>query len=287
MTVVAVTGASGKTGRTVAEHLAESGIEVRAIDSAGPPGDRGTGPLPLLRADLTDYGQTVDALHGADAVVHLAAIPAPGFFPDAHTLSTNNAINSNVFLAAVKLGLQRVVWTSSETTLGFPFGDDTPPRYLPVDEAHYPMPRSTYALSKVVAATMADHLADWSGIPFVALCLSNVHEVSDYPKVPSFQADVRSRVFNLWGYIDVRDVALACRLALTAPVTGSRGYLIAADDTLMDTPSAELARQVFPDVPVTGALDGYASLLSNRRAREELGFRPAHSWRDEVPTTQA
>jgi len=287
MTVVAVTGASGKTGRTVAQHLAESGLEVRAIDSAGPPGDRGSGPLPLLRADLTDYGQTVDALHGVDAVVHLAAIPAPGFFPDAHTLSTNNAINGNVFLAAVKLGLQRVVWASSETTLGFPFGDDAPPRYLPVDEAHYPMPHSTYALSKVVAATMADHLADWSGIPFVGLCLSNVHELSDYPKVPSYQADVRSRVFNLWGYIDVRDVALACRLALTAPVTGSQTYLIAADDTLMDTPSAELTRQVFPDVPVTGALDGYASLLSNRLAGAELGFRPEHSWRDEVPATGA
>jgi len=107
-----------------------------------------------------------------DAVVHLANIPAPGLRTPALTLSANTTMNSNVFLAAATLGLQRVVWASSETTLGLPF--DVPPRYAPVDEEHYPYPTSTYALSKVVSETMAEHIAEWSGIPFVALRFSNI-----------------------------------------------------------------------------------------------------------------
>lgn len=151
MTAIAVTGANGKTGRAVVTDLLQHGYDVIAVDNAGRPGDGGDlAPLnvSLLRADLTDYGQTIEALHGADAVVHLANIPAPGLFTPSHTFTANTAMNSNVFLAAAQLRLGRVVWASSETTLGLPF--DTPPRYAPVDEDHYPLPTSTYSLSKVV-----------------------------------------------------------------------------------------------------------------------------------------
>ena len=280
---IAVTGASGKTGRAVVEDLLAHGHEVRAVDVAGAPGDRGELAdlgAPLLRADLTDFGDTVDALTSVDAVVHLAAIPAPGFFTDARTFTANTAMNSNVFLAAAKLGVGRVVWTSSETTLGFPFGPGTPPRYLPVDEEHYPHPTSAYALSKVVGETLAEHISAWSGIPIVGLRLSNVHDAADYPKIPGFWDDPLTRVFNLWGYVDVRDVAQACRLALLAEVTGAPAYVIAAGDTLMDRPSADLAAEVFPGVPVRRPLTPYESLLSSDKARDELGYRPRESWRD-------
>ncbi|WP_371779777.1 NAD-dependent epimerase/dehydratase family protein [Streptosporangium subroseum] len=280
---IAVTGASGKTGRAVVEDLLAHGHEVRAVDVAGAPGDRGELAdigAPLLRADLTDFGDTVDALTSVDAVVHLAAIPAPGFFTDARTFTANTAMNSNVFLAAAKLGVGRVVWTSSETTLGFPFGPRTPPRYLPVDEEHYPHPTSAYALSKVVGETLAEHISAWSGIPIVGLRLSNVHDAADYPKIPGFWDDPLTRVFNLWGYVDVRDVAQACRLALLAEVTGAPAYVIAAGDTLMDRPSADLAAEVFPGVPVRRPLAPYESLLSSDKARDELGYRPRESWRD-------
>src|SRR4030095_4511357 len=98
-------------------------------------------------------GQTIEALDGAEAVVHLANIPAPGLRPPAVTFNQNTAMNFNVFQAAVKLGLRRVVWASSETTLGLPF--DTPPRYAPIDEDHFPYPTTTYALSQVVGETLA------------------------------------------------------------------------------------------------------------------------------------
>lgn len=283
MSTVVVTGATGKAGRYVVADLVEHGYEVRAVDLAVGPSDRewaeGLGAT-LLRTDLTEYGQAVDVLGGADSVVHLANIPAPGLFPPAHTLTVNTGMNNNVFLAAASCGLSRVVWTSSETTLGLPF--DTPPRYAPVDEAHYPYPTSTYALSKVLGETAAEQISGWSGIPFVALRLSNVFTEGDYHHVSGFWSDARLRRWNLWGYVDARDVAQACRLALTADVTGARSYVVAAADTVMNRPSAEVLAEVFPGVSLTREIGTHETLLSIESARQELGYEPKHSWRDVV-----
>ena len=138
---ICVTGANGLAGRAVVRDLLEHGYDVAATDIVARFGEDD-----VLRADLTDYGQAVEALTAADAVVHLANIPAPGLATPAVTFNANMTMNFNVFHAAAKLKLSRVVWASSETTLGLPF--DVPPRYAPVDEEHYPVPASTYALSK-------------------------------------------------------------------------------------------------------------------------------------------
>jgi nucleoside-diphosphate-sugar epimerase len=174
-----------------------------------------------------------------------------------------------------------VVWASSETTLGLPF--DTPPRYAPVDEDHYPVPTSTYALSKVASETIAGHISEWSGIPFVALRFSNIMAPEDYENFPSFQDDATKRKWNLWGYIDQRDVAQSCRKALevdAAKVKGNPAFIIAAADTVMDRPSADLLAEVYPQVKLTRDVGQHGTLLAIDRAREVLGFNPAHSWRD-------
>ncbi|CAN7357762.1 NAD(P)-dependent oxidoreductase [Terrabacter sp. LjRoot27] len=277
---IVVTGAAGKAGRAAVADLLEHGYRVTATDRTPPPDGLDTA---YLRADLTDHGQVVDVLDGADAVVHLANIPAPGLRPAARTLTENTTMNAHVFLAAQTLGLRRVVWASSETTLGLAFGPDTPPRYAPVDEAHYPHPESTYALSKVLSETMAEHISTWSGIPFVGLRLSNIFTDEDYRRVPSFQGDARSRMWNLWGYIDVRDAAASCRNALEADTTGSVNVIIAAEDTIMETPSAALMHEVFPDVEIRGELAGHETLLSNALARRLIGFEPRHGWRQGLP----
>jgi nucleoside-diphosphate-sugar epimerase len=192
-------------------------------------------------------------------------------------------MNFNVFQAAAALGVSRVVWASSETTLGLPF--DVPPRYAPVDEDHYPMPTSTYALSKVATETIAGHFAQWSGIPFVALRFSNIWSPEYYHEFPSFWDDPQERKWNLWGYVDERDVALSCRLALEADepaVAGSPSFIIAAADTVMNQPSADLMASVFPGVPLTSRAGEFGTLLSIDRARKVLGYEPRHSWRDHL-----
>ena len=279
---VCVTGASGKAGRAVVADLREHGYDVLATDAVVSREDRDEG---MLRADLTDYGQAVEALAEAraDAVVHLANIPAPGLSTPAVTFNSNITMNFNVFQAAAALKLDRVVWASSETTLGLPF--DTPPRYAPVDEDHYPVPTSTYALSKVASETVAGHIAQWSGLPFIALRFSNIMAPEDYQRFAEFQDDPHARKWNLWGYIDQRDVALSCRLALEADagtVQGNPAFIIAAADTVMNRPSAELLAEVFPGVRLTRDVGESGTLLAIDRAREVLGFHPEHSWRNHV-----
>jgi nucleoside-diphosphate-sugar epimerase len=276
---VCVTGASGYAGRAVVADLREHGYDVMATDIAASKADMENG---TLRADLTDYGQAVEVLTGADAVVHLANIPAPGLTTPAVTFNSNITMNFNVFQAAAAVKLSRVVWASSETTLGLPF--DVPPRYAPVDEDHYPLPTSTYALSKVASETIAGHISQWSGIPFVALRFSNIMQPADYEEMfPGFWPDPHARKWNLWGYIDERDVAQSCRLSLEAPapaVENSPSFIIAAADTVMNRPSAALIAEVFPGVRLTHDVGEFGTLLAIDRARQVLGFEPQHSWRD-------
>jgi len=276
---ICVTGASGLAGRAVVRELREHGYDVAQTDVAVSRDELQW----VLRADLTDYGQAVEALRGAEAVVHLANIPAPGIATPAVTFNSNVTMNFNVFQAAAELGLSRVVWASSETTLGLPF--DVPPRYAPADEDHYPVTSSTYALSKVATETIAGQFAQWTGIPFVALRFSNIMSPEDYQEFPSFWPDPRLRKWNLWGYVDERDVAASCRLALEAPaeaVAGNPAFIIAAADTVMNRPSAELLAEVFPGVRLTGEVGEFGTLLAIDRARKVLGYEPRHSWRDHV-----
>jgi nucleoside-diphosphate-sugar epimerase len=290
---ICVTGAAGLAGRAVVRDLAEHGYRVAATDIAATREDLEAG---MLRADLTDYGQAVEVLRDAEAVVHLANIPAPGICTPAVTFNANMAMNFNVFHAAGSLGLGRVVWASSETTLGLPFGmgpeqwpfletQGEPPRYAPVDEEHYPVPTVTYALSKVASEAIAGHLARWAGMPFVALRFSNIMSPGDYDEFPSAWPDPHARKWNLWGYVDVRDVAAACRLALEAPaaaVGGSPAFIIAAADTVMNRPSRDVLAEVFPGVPLTREIGEFGTLLAIDRAKRVLGYEPRHSWRDHL-----
>jgi len=143
---IAVTGGSGKAGRAVTRDLLDHGYEVRNVDVT-PPIDGSVAPF--LRADVTDLGQAFEALHGTDAVVHLAAIPGPDIVTAEATFRINLTSTYNVFTAATTLGLRRIAWASSETTLGLPF-ERHPPRYVPVDEEHPLVPDTSYALSKVL-----------------------------------------------------------------------------------------------------------------------------------------
>jgi nucleoside-diphosphate-sugar epimerase len=195
-----------------------------------------------------------------------------------HLTFDNNVSSTHaVFAAAVRLGLKRVVWASSETTLGLPF--DRPPDYAPVDEAHV-YPETSYALSKVVGEEMARQFNRWSGIPFLALRFSNVMVRDDYARFPSFWDDPGLRRWNLWGYVDESHVAESVRCALEADVAGAESFVIAAADTVMRRPSRELMAEAFPGVPVAAGVTGTDTLLAIDKARRVLGYAPAFTWRE-------
>jgi len=275
---IVVTGGSGKLGRAVVADLAEHGDEVINLDVAA-------AARPAIRIDLTDYGQTVEALAGiddrydrVDAVVHLAAIPAPGLTANAATFHHNITATYNVFAAAKAAGITNVVWASSETVLGLPF--ETPPPYIPLDEDYPARPESRYSLVKHLEETMAAQFCRWDPrLKMIGLRFSNVMDPADYAEFPSFDADPRLRSWNLWGYIDARDGAQAVRKALAYDATGVEIFIIANADTVMSRSSADLAAQVYPGVKVTKDLGEHETLLSIDKARRLLGYEPAHSWR--------
>ncbi|BBH69495.1 UDP-glucose 4-epimerase [Actinoplanes sp. OR16] len=278
---IAVTGGSGKLGRAVVRELVQHGYEVHNLDLAAPAEQL----CPYTRVDLTDFGQVVGALtavddrySGIDAVVHLAAIPAPGLRPDAATFTNNVTSSYHVFAAARTAGIRRIVWASSETLLGLPF--DTPPPYLPVDEEYAARPETSYSLSKHLDEQMAAQFCRWDPeFTAVGLRFSNVMEPHDYAAFPGFDADPRQRIWNLWGYIDARDGAQAVRLALGYDRPGCEIFVIANADTVMSRRTADLAAEYFPDVPVTRELGEHETLLSIEKARRLLGYEPAFSWR--------
>ena len=218
---IVVTGGSGKAGRWVVRDLRDRGHDVLNVDVVHDGSPHGL----CVRADLTDLGSALEVVAGAAAVVHLAAIPAPELRPEGETFRINALSTYNVFTAAVQHGVGRVVWASSETVLGLPFDD--PPAFAPIDETHPPRPETSYALSKLVGETMADQLARRSGIPFLGLRISNIMEPDDYARFPTWQDDAEVRRWNLWGYVDVRDVAGAVSRALAADVRGAEVAIIA------------------------------------------------------------
>src|ERR1700744_1850655 len=283
MTKIAVTGGSGKAGRVVVRHLFEHGHEVLNIDLVGSPeSNHPEDPIPFLRADVTDFGQALEALGGdtlpgIEAVVHLAAIPSPAHAPASEVWRVNATSTHSVFAAAQRLGLKRVVWASSETTLGLPF--DTPPDYAPVDEKHM-RPETSYALSKVVGEEMARAFHRWSGIPIIGLRFSNVMVRADYERFAAWQDDPEARKWNLWGYVDESHVAESVERALEADIDGTDNFVIAAADTVMRTPSRDLMAEVYPGVPVADGVSGNDTLLDISHAREVLGYDPQFSWRD-------
>jgi nucleoside-diphosphate-sugar epimerase len=280
---VAVTGGSGKLGRHVVRRLTADGHQVLNLDRTG---DRSPG---LAIVDLRNYGQVLDVLLGLDdrhtgfdAVVHLGAIPAPGIIPDAATFENNMLSTYNVFQAARRAGIRKVVYASSETVLGLPF--DVDPPYIPVDEEYPARPESTYSLVKHLEEQMAIELTRWDPeLSIVALRFSNVMDAEDYESFPSFDSDARLRKWNLWGYIDGRDGAQAVARALENGRPGFEAFIIANADTVMSRSSASLAAEVFPNVPVTKELGEHETMLAIGKARRLLGFEPEHSWRTYHP----
>lgn len=285
---IVVTGGSGKAGRAAIRELLAHGHSVINVDLVAPAETL----CHFLKADLNDMGQAIDALRRAagtverrrpferaDAVLHLAGIPAPGLAPDATTFQNNLMTTYNVFSAATLLGVRRIVWASSETLFGLPFTREAP-AFAPITEEHPMLPENGYALAKGLAEEMARQMQRWNPeTSFLGLRISNIIEAHEYPMFAGWQNDPKIRQWNLWSYVDSRDVALACRLGIEAPFSGAQHCIVAAADTVMTRPSAALMAEHFPRVPVTRALGEFETLQSNAKAQALIGYVPRHSWR--------
>ena len=288
--MIIVTGGSGKVGRACVRDLMEHGYDVTSIDMAPPPGQTNpptAGNVRYSRADVTDFGQAMAALSMIDervakvtGVVHLAAIPAPGQATNHVTFTVNTVSTYNIFEAARQLGIRNVVWASSETVYGIPYAKG--PAYVPVDE-EIQRPETAYSLSKLMGEEMAKQFCRWDPkLKIIGLRFSNVMEPQDYATFPGFDADPRSRHWNLWTYIDARDAAQAIRLALESDLKGAEVFGIANADSVMSRSNEDLIKEVFPKAKRRTAFGKNDSLISIEKARRVLGYEPQFQWRKQV-----
>lgn len=276
---IAVTGSSGLLGRHTVERLIADGHDVVGFDLTGPTG------AGFTRVDFTDYGQTLDALlgvtarhDGVDALVHLAAIPVNGIVPDATTFHNNMTVSFNVMFGALRAGIRTIVYASSITAMGFPFRENPPS--LPVTEDQTAA-NNTYGLGKVLEEAMAGQFVRWHpDLSITALRYTNVVAPGGYAGFaragdPTYRRDL------VGSYVDARDGAAAVALALTHAAPGFEVYNIAAPDSGLSIPTAELAAAWFPGAPLTKQLGEFESLMSTDKAQTRLGFMAEHRWRDE------
>lgn len=278
---VLVTGGSGGLGLWVIRELVEHGYEVVNADRRPP--DDPDGATRYVEVDLTSVEAVSDALTGCEAVVHLAAIPAPGGRPDEVVFGNNVMTTFGVLQAAKGLGVRKAVVASSTAALGAAFAPEPfAPLYVPIDEAHPLLPQDPYGLSKEVGERVCAAFSRRTGMSVLAFRFHYIVQPGEVAeRAADFDPTSAVAARELGGYVDVRDAARACRLGLERRGLGFEVFNITAADTLSLTPTLALVRHHYPEVEVRAPLEGTASAWSIAKAGHLLGYAPRHSWRED------
>lgn len=298
---IAVTGGSGRLGRTLVTGLADAGHELVSIDRT-PSEDLEHPGITQFPLDLTDADATASALAGtgADALIHLAAIAVPFSAPEDVILRTNAALAQSVLGGAVRAGIHRIVAASSPTVIGYGAPRGWTPERLPLDETSPTEPWNAYALSKLLIEQTIDMLQRQTGddVRFASFRPCYViapdewagaltqqgHTVLERLDDPALSAPA------LFNYVDARDVAAFADALLVAldDIPNGERFFVGADDALARRPLSELLPQFHPGTDGAAAdLTGTTPAFSSAKAARLLGWRPTRTWRDELATAQA
>jgi nucleoside-diphosphate-sugar epimerase len=194
------------------------------------------------------------------------------------TYQTNVVGTFNVHHAAYRRGVKRVVSASSNAIVGWSYSENFMPDYLPIDEDHPLRPQDVYGLSKEIGETIARSYA-LKGLETVSLRPSGVVTPEELEQMGK-DGGRQPAGFQPYSYIDARDLAAAFRLAVERPLPSGIVLFVVADDSTVAEPLCEIFPRLEPSIgDKARGLTGSQSVFSNARAREVLGWKPAHSWR--------
>jgi nucleoside-diphosphate-sugar epimerase len=285
------TGGSGKAGKHAVKYLVDQGHRVLNVDRV---------PLELAGldnriADITDAGQVYDVMSSYagydeleagtgvpkfDAVVHFAAVPRILMTTDNECYRANATATYNIIDAAVKFGIKKIIFASSETTYGVCFADgERKPEYIPIDEEHPVVPEDSYAMSKVVNEVTARSFQRRSGFDIYGLRINNVVEPHEYNQdFPGYIADPDTRRRNIFAYIDARDLGHMVECCLQTDGLGFEIFNVANDDHSVGLSTPEIIERYYAGVPAA-PMGEYETFFSNKKAKQMLGFVPKHNWR--------
>ena len=288
---IVVTGGAGRLGRFVINELLGHGHEVSSIDMVVP----AEPACPSFAADLREVKGLFSLFEGAEAVMHLARIPFPytanGFDPgsgrwntpdvaaDTERFSRNVTISYNVLVASLEAGVKRIVSGSSLAVYGLYYPScPNAPDYLPIDENHPLLPQDPYGMTKLVGEKICDACARKKEIQVASLRFAGIATDEQYPILLERRKDPLWRGTGaLWSYIDVRDAAAACRLAVERDFSGHEAFNICAPKTIMQEPTSELVARYLPQVKLikSGLKENWCGYDAGK-AESILGFRAAH-----------
>jgi len=279
---IIVTGGSGKAGHWIVKHFIEEGYDVINVDTRRP----AVAQCRTIVADLTQLGQVITSFsrHGSgnrtpyDGVIHMAAIPRPHDNPNEEVFRINSLATYNVLEACGLLGIKKAVVASSESSYGFAFSDQPfDPKYLPIDEAHPQLPEDTYGLTKIVNEATAAMFHRRDGTQILSFRIGNVVCPEDYAVLKKRLSHPEDRARIFWSYIDSRDLAIACQLAIEKDGLGCEAVIVASDNTSSKYPTKQLLKRFLPGVKkFTRPLPGRTALISNARLKEILGWKQEH-----------
>ena len=286
MKKIVVTGGSGRLGQFVIRDLLGHNYQVLSLDRIAPREKLCTSWL----VDLRHSGDLFEATRGAYGVIHLGAYQAPNLAPDAETLSNNVSATYNVLRAAADSNVKKVVLASSTAAFGFIYATRPwAPEYLPLDENHPSLPQDSYGLSKVLGERIADSIVSLHPAMTVSsLRFPGVNFDLSYESFRERWRNPASRASGFWTYIDARDAATTCLLALEAKFHGHEVFIASAPKNCMIQPSLELIKTYLPKgAKIKKAAGTHWSCVDSRKARRMLGFKPQHVWQDYLPEGNA
>jgi UDP-glucose 4-epimerase len=205
------------------------------------------------------------------------------------TFHTNVMGAFNVHEAAWRLGIKRVVRLSSEAVLGWAPGSylrEHVPNYLPIDENHPCRPQDCYGHSKQAAEAIARSYTARCGMETIIIRAPWIVSPEELEGLKKSNGRQPTR-FSFYHYIEVRDLAEACRLAVERPLAGCHVLFVVSGDSTVAEPLSTLYPKLMPAIgDKASKLTRQQASIDTRRAREVLGWAPRHFWRPQPTPPQ-